>query len=110
MNLPKPDITIVEWNHRSFVLQFRKLALGEIKALLKMEKEGQEKYFDFVYELLATLLEGYDDTLEDRITFIKALEFDTIEECVLEINVLLELLGMPVKKKEVGTALTASQS
>lgn len=100
MNLPQTTATKIVWNHRGETINFRKLSFGEVRMLQKMEKEGQDAYFDFIYELLANLLYGYTETFEERLAFIKSLEFDDLIELMTEINKLLFLLGMPKPEKK----------
>ena len=88
--------TIVTFKYKGADIKFRKLTTFELLELAEMDGSRME----LIVNKLADLLHGYDEnTLEEKIGFIKSLDLEDLDE----ISKLLEMVGLnTTSKKKVG--------
>lgn len=92
MRLPEQKIETITVRVGGYDLVFRKLALKDAIELTKDDANDAEK----VAKLLANLLEGYENSYEEKLEFIKNLQLDSTDE----LNNLLTKLGFLSDKKK----------
>ena len=99
MNLPQiQPVTLVKARLCGTVLQFRKAKLEDSAYLEQIVNEGVLGMESNI-RILAFLMEGYEEPLEERIKFLKSLQVNGISD-YKEITELLEKVGLNVESKK----------
>lgn len=97
MKLPTPKYEIVKFSLDDIELQFRKITVGDADYINQLRGEGLSE-LNLALKILAKLLHGYDNTIEEREEFIKSLSIQTLSGDALE-NLKL-LVGLEYKPGE----------